>query len=105
MNSTICYDCNTDTGELKLRHKHIWMHSKFCDTCNCDFDTWLAKEREKVARDLVLNDFNHMLFVMAEQGKFVDSTIAAEIYHRMKELARARGYLRFPSEVEQLEQK
>ena len=50
MKSTTCSDCNSVTGEQK-QHKHIWMYSQFCDTCDCDFDTWLQNEKEKVVRE------------------------------------------------------
>lgn len=97
---SICYDCNSATGEQK-RHIHIWMHSSFCDTCDCDFDTWLQKEKEEVARRLVLDDLNHLVCVMADdEGKF-DMQTALEILTRMKGLARARGYLRFPWEKQE----
>jgi hypothetical protein len=97
--STICSDCNEATGEQKHHHKHIWMYSTYCDTCNCDFDTWLQEEKEKVVHSLVLNDFNHMLFEMCDEGK-IDRDVSVEIYHKMRELARAKGFLKLPWESE-----
>jgi hypothetical protein len=72
MKSTItCSDCNSATGEQRRQHKHIWMHSSFCDTCDCDFDEWLQEIKEEVARDLVLDDLNHLVCVMAaDEDKF-----------------------------------
>lgn len=101
MKSTVCSECNSATGEQKRQHKHIWMYSQYCDTCRCNnFDTWLQNERDKVVRELVLGDFNHMLFVMADEGK-IDRDISVEIYRQMRELARTRGYLLLPWEKQQ----
>jgi hypothetical protein len=102
--NAICSDCNIATGELKRHHKHIWMYNSFCDTCNCnDFDAWLQEEKEKVVHSLVLDDFNHMLFEMASEGK-IDQSTNLEIYHKMRELARAKGFLKLPWEKQQREE-
>jgi hypothetical protein len=96
-----CSECNGVTGENK-RHKHIWMYSSFCDTCNCDFDKWLQKEKDQVVFDLVTKDFNHMLFEMGTERKIViDQHAATEVYMRMREVARAKGFLKLPWEKEE----
>lgn len=101
---SICSDCNTVTGEQK-RHKHIWMYSQFCDICSCDdFDAWLQGVKEEVARELIINDLNHLVCVMAtDEGKF-DMQTATEIYRRMREIAHDRGYLKLPWEKQKQEQ-
>jgi hypothetical protein len=78
------------------------MYSSFCDTCNCDdFDAWLQQEKEEVVFNLVVNDFNRMLCRMCiDEGK-IDKQVLMEIHTRMRELARARGYLRYPFEPQQ----
>lgn len=67
MKSTRC-DCNVTKGQRQ--HKHIWMYGTFCDICNADFDTWLKEEKEEVAFNLMVKDFNRMLVKMSiDEGK------------------------------------
>lgn len=54
------------------------------------------KKKETVARNLVINDLNHLVCVMATDERRFDIQTSLEIYTQMKELARARRYLRYP---------